>query len=93
MKELYKLDGYEKIIDEDILMTLFRQMYKLPLDTLKKLLSDYWLPDKDRKTIKEILSLKDMNTMEVHFQNLSESTLDYMYQNREKLKGPGTKII
>ena len=93
LKELYKLDGYEKIIDEDILMTLFRQMYKLPLDTLKKLLSDYWLPDKDRKTIKEILSLKDMNTMEVHFQNLSESTLDYMYQNREKLKGPAPKLF
>ena len=68
-------------------------MYKLPLDTLKKLLSDYWLPDKDRKTIKEILSLKDMNTMEVHFQNLSESTLDYMYQNREKLKGPAPKLF
>lgn len=31
LKELYKLDGYEKIIDEDILMTLFRQMYKLPI--------------------------------------------------------------
>ena len=93
LKELYKLDGYEKIIDEDILMTLFRQMYKLPLDTLKKLLHNYYLPDNDRRIIKEILSLKDMDALEVHFQNLSESTLDYMYQNRGNLKGPVPKLF
>ena len=88
LKEMYRMDEYVKIVDEDILMTLFRQTHVVPLKTLEKLLEEDWIFGDIERTIQDILKLGDQEVMSLRSNGLPEKILDEMYLHRQKLEGP-----
>ena len=99
LKEMYRMDEYVKIVDEDILMTLFRQTHVVPLKTLEKLLEEDWIFGDIEKTIRDILKMEDHEVMSLRSNGLPEKILDEMYLHRQKLEGPvpllfgGTHVV
>ena len=87
-KELYRQKGYEMIIDEDLLMTIFKQTNKISLKVLKKLLKIRWLSKTDKDTISDLIKLKDGEIRSVEFSELLSPQLDELYEKRGILAGP-----
>lgn len=88
LKEMYRMDEYVKIVDEDILMTLFRETHIVPLKTLEKLLKEDWIFADIEEIIRDILGLKDQEVMPLRSNGLPKKILDEMYLHRHELEGP-----
>ena len=93
MKELYKMQDYEIIIDEDLLMTLFHFTSSLPLTDVEKLLEKPFIGDGNRELLKKILKLDNEETLQVNFTSLSESALEKLYEQRNEFTGPAPKLF
>ena len=93
MKELYKTQDYEIIIDEDLLMTLFHFTSSLPLSDVEKLLEKPFIGEDNRDQLKRILELDNEETLQVNFISLSESALEKLYEQRNEFTGPAPKLF
>lgn len=93
MKELYKMQDYEIIIDEDLLMTLFHFTSSLPLSDIEKLLELPFIDADNREQLERILELDNEETLQVNFTSLSESVLEKLYEQRNEFTGPVPKLF
>lgn len=93
MKELYKMQDYEIIIDEDLLMTLFHFTSSLPLSDIEKLLELPFIDADNREQLERILELDNEETIQVNFTSLSESVLEKLYEQRNEFTGPVPKLF
>lgn len=93
MKEMYRMNEYEIIIDEDLLMTLFHLTNSLPVSTVKNLLKYPLLVGNNQEPLREILKLQDEETLRVNFTPLSEKALDILYWHRKEFAGPVPKLF
>lgn len=93
MKELYKMQDYEIIIDEDLLMTLFHFTSSLPLSDIEKLLELPFIDADNRAQLERILELDNEETLQVNFTSLSESVLEKLYEQRNEFTGPVPKLF
>lgn len=93
MKELYRMNDYEIIIDEDLLMTLFHLTNSLPVSTVKNLLEYPLIVGNKQEQLREILELHDEETLRVNFTPLSETALDNLYWRRKEFAGPVPKLF
>lgn len=88
IKKLYELQDYEMIIDEDILVTLFRNEKSISTETLKRLLERDAVTDWNKNQICNILKMENGMTCKVNFLKLTENEIDELYSCRKELVGP-----
>ena len=93
MKEMYLMEEYEIIIDEDLLMTLFHLTSSLPVSTVKNMLENPLIVGDNKEQLKEILNLQDEEILRVNFTPLSEKALNTVYRCRKEFAGPVPKLF
>ena len=88
IKKLYEMRDYEIIVDEDILITLFRNEKSISIEILKLLLQKNIINDWNADQIRNILKMKDGMINKVAFSELTEGEIDELYCCRKDLRGP-----
>ena len=88
IKKLYEMQDYEMIIDEDILVTLFRNEKGISTETLKRLLERDAVTDWNKNQICNILKMENGMTCKVNFLKLTENEIDELYSCRKEVVGP-----
>ena len=84
------LEQYEIIVDEDILMTIFKGTESISFECLEQVLKLDMLPVETRETIKRILQGKCGDDMNIFFSELSDFQISELFKDREKLKQCGS---
>lgn len=88
-----KLQDYNIIIDEDILLTLFKENWSMPLADIELAVEEQILSKKNTSILKDILKMQDQEAKQVEFAQLNDVQLDNLYKEGISFDGPLPKLL
>ena len=93
MMDMASIQDYEVIIDEDILMTLFKGVSSMSLSDLKANSKLKKISVHNKELLNQILQMQDKEMKKVKFNKLNVVQLEEMYNQRETIKGSLPKLL
>lgn len=87
LMNLSEVADYEIIIDEDILMTLFKKNKEVPIEDIEYAVRHNIFCKHNTKLLKDILKMENEKARKVDFISLTDQEMDILYQEKYPFKG------
>lgn len=83
-----QFSDYEVIIDEDLLMTLFKKNGAVPISDIRFAINNKIFSKENTEELKKILKLDHEEARKVKFQKLTDGQLERLYEKSNSFDGP-----